>query len=268
MQSQPNELIDKLYKVSDESAKTIPEDEELQEFLYGRFKILQKKEGYRFSVDPILLASFVEVAPNDRIVDLGTGSGIMPLILIDRLEEGCIVGIECQQAYVDMARRSVEINNRQDRITIRHGDVRDPGDEPAAESFDIAVCNPPFLPAGTGHVNPRDDKAIARHEVCGTLQEFIRAARRLTRQKGRAYFVFPAARLVDLMALLRESSLEPRTLRLVHANEHSPAKLALVEAVKDGKPDLKIRRPLFIYDLNGQYTDEASEILHNGRDQH
>ena len=239
-------------------------DETAEEFLRGRFRILQKKKGYRFSLDPVLLAAFVRVNSRDRVIDLGTGGGIVPLLLANRHVRGTIVGVEIQEPYADMARRSVALNGLANRIEIRHGDVRDARMEFAAESFDVATCNPPFRPAGTGRVNPSDEKALARHEVAGTLADFIAAARYLLRQDGRACFVFPAARLIDLLAGLREARLEPRRLRLVHPDAASPANLALVEGVKGGKRGLAVDRPLVVFQAEGRYSAEVERMLESG----
>lgn len=240
------------------------EDEELQDFLYGKFKIIQKKDGYRFSVDPILLAAFIELKKGSRIIDLGTGSGIIPLTLADRLEDSQIVGLEVQEAYADMAARSVKLNQREELIQIQQADIREIKTLFPPESFNIAVSNPPYLPVDTGHLNPNQDKAIARHELAGTLVDFIEAARYLIKQKGSAYFIMPAARATDLFDSLRSSKLEPRRVRFIHANEHSQAKLVMIEAIKNAKPESKILRPLFVYNLEGRYTDEVEGILRNG----
>jgi tRNA1Val (adenine37-N6)-methyltransferase len=240
-------------------------DEVAETFLRGRLRILQKKRGYRFSLDPVLLAARVALKRGDRVIDLGTGSGIIPLLLAARHETGAIVGLEIQERYADMARRSVALGGLAERIEIRRGDVRDARIEFGPESFDVATCNPPFRPVGTGKVNPSDEKAIARHEVAGTLSDFVAAMRYLLRQRGRAHLVVPAARLVDLLAILRGARLEPSRLRTVHPRPGSRAELALVEAVKGGKPGLTVEAPLVVNGDGEGYSDEVAAILSGDR---
>ncbi|MDP8223720.1 MAG: tRNA1(Val) (adenine(37)-N6)-methyltransferase [Candidatus Lernaella stagnicola] len=238
-------------------------DEELQDLLHGEMVILQKKNGYRFSVDPILLTSFIELKKGDQVIDLGTGSGIMPLILASRQVEAKagFVGVEVQKTMADMAERSVTANHLGKKIDIRHSDIRDIKKSFAADSFDVVISNPPYVAAGTGRVNPEDEKAVARHEIKITLEEVVIAARYLIKPKGRAYFVFPVKRLTALFCLCRAHSLEPRQVQFVHANHSSGAKLAMLEAQRDAGVSLHVNRPMFVYNMDGTYTEEVAVIL-------
>jgi len=241
----------------------IQEDEEIQDLLHGELVILQKKNGYRFSVDPILLTSFVDLKDNDRVVDLGTGTGVIPLVLAKREKErrAAFVGVEIQETMADMAERSVEANALNESIEIQHGDIRKVREMFAADSFDVVVSNPPYVPLGKGQVNPEDEKAQARHEVSVKLNDVVEAARYLIKPKGKAYFVYPAKRMIDLLCLCRENKLEPRRLQFVHANMASGAKLMLLEAMRDAGPDLKVLRPMLVYNMEGGYTEEVANIL-------
>jgi tRNA1Val (adenine37-N6)-methyltransferase len=238
-------------------------DEELQDLLHGELVILQKKDGYHFSVDPLLLTSFIELKNGDKVIDLGTGSGVMPLVLANRLRalDTAFVGLELQENIADMAERSVAANRMKDKIAILRGDIRKIGEEFAADSFDIVISNPPYLPVGKGTVNPNDAKALARHEVLVTLADVVRAARYLLKSHGRAYFIYPTYRLIDLICQCREHKLEPRRLRFIHANAAGGSKLAMLEAIRDAGVELKVVRPLHVYNMEGFYSEEVAEIL-------
>jgi len=241
---------------------SVKEDEELQDLLHGELVILQKKEGYHFSVDPILLTAFVEVKNGDKVIDLGVGSGVMPLVLAARKDvDAKYVGLEVQEPIADMAQRSVAANRMETVVEIHRGDIRKVRETYPADSFDVAISNPPYVPVQTGNINPNDARALARHEVLVRLPEVVGAARYLVKSKGRVYFIYPAYRLIDLLVLCREQKLEPRRIRFIHANQTSGAKLVMVETVRDAGVELKVLKPLLVYNLEGGYTEEVAEIL-------
>lgn len=241
----------------------IQEGEELQDLLHGKLVILQKKEGYRFSVDPILLTSFVNYRQGEKIMDLGTGSGIIPLILAHKKPNNKtkIVGLEIQEEMAEMAERSVAANRMEDEITIQQGDICTVRQDFKADSFDVVISNPPYIAKGKGRMNPNENKARARHEVNVTLANVVGAARYLAKPKGKVYFIYPVMRLTDLLCECRAKNLEPRRLRFVHANQASGAKLAMVEAIRDAGSELKVVRPMIVYNTDGAYTEEVAEIL-------
>lgn len=236
------------------------QDETLGHLLSGNVKILQKRRGYRFSIDSILLAHFVRLKEGQRIVDLGTGSGVIPIILATRVKSTEIWGVEIQEELVEMAKRNIEMNHLQGRVHIVKGDVRKLADRMQSEEFDIVLTNPPYRKIRSGRLNLQREKAIARHEIKGSLPYMAKIAFRLLRPKASFYLVYPAVRLVDLITFVRESRLEPKRLRLVHPNAEKGAKLILLEALKAGRPALEIHPPLFIQDLNGQYSKEMRSI--------
>lgn len=236
------------------------QDETLGHLLPANVKILQKKRGYRFSIDSILLAHFVRLREGQKLVDLGTGSGVIPIILAMRVKSTRIWGVEIQEELAEMAKRNIEMNQLQDRIHIVKGDVRNLGDRMESEEFDIVLTNPPYRKIRSGRLNLQREKAIARHEIRGSLPDMAKVAFRLLRPKASFYLVYPAGRLADLITFLRESRLEPKELRLVHPNVEKGAKLILLEAIKGGGPALEIQPPLFIHDLNGQYSEEMRSI--------
>jgi tRNA1Val (adenine37-N6)-methyltransferase len=236
------------------------QDETLAPSPGGTLKILQKKKGYRFSVDSILLAHFVRVSEGQKIVDLGTGSGIIPIMLATLYKSAEIWGVEIQEEVAEMAERNVAMNHLQGRVHILQDDARNLIDRFESEAFDIALTNPPYRKIRSGRLNIQREKAIARHEIKGSLAEMAKIAFHLLRPKASFYLIYPAIRFADLITSVRRSHLEPKRLRLVHPTVEKDAQLVLVESVKGGRPGVEIYPPLFIHDLNGQYTEEMRSI--------
>lgn len=229
----------------------IKDDETLDNLLVGDLKILQKRGGYRFSIDAILLANFVGVPKVESIIELGTGCGIIPILLAHRTKINRIVGVEIQKDMAEMASRSVGLNDLSKRITILHENINNLKGLFKAETFDIVFSNPPYRKVDSGRINPDYQKAIARHEIECSLQDTLTVARYLVKPKGKVYLIFPVVRLGDLMYNLRETMLEPKKLQIVYPNIKSQGKLVLVEASKGRGAGLKILEPLFTHDLNG-----------------
>ena len=185
--------------MDNEESRLQQDGETIDEFFHGRLRVLQKKKGYRFSIDSLLLADFVTLKKGDRVVDLGTGSGIVALVLALRFPTARIAEIEIQEELADMAERSVALNGLTDRITIYPGDVKKIRKLLEPQSFDVAVFNPPYRKLNSGRINPNGERAIARHEVKGTIDDFLSAARYLLKYAGRVYLVYPAARSLSLI---------------------------------------------------------------------
>jgi tRNA1Val (adenine37-N6)-methyltransferase len=225
----------------------------------GRLEIRQKKEGYRFSIDALLLARFAEPRLTDRVIDLGTGCGVIPLILVFRRKAETVVGVEVQPSLAALARQNVSLNHLAAQIEIREEDFRNlPG---KGGVFDCALCNPPYRRAGSGRVNPQEEKALARHEINATLEDVLRAAHHLLKNKGRFYSIYPATRTADLFQGLRRFHLEPKRVQFVHSRDREEARLVLVEALKEGKTQVKILPPFVLYDSEGRYTLQAEEVF-------
>ena len=235
--------------------------ETLDEFFGGRLRVLQKEKGYRFSVDSLLLADFVSLRRGDRVVDLGTGSGIIALILALRFQEASIAEVEIQKDLADMAGRSVALNGIEDRIKVYPGDVKKIRKLFGPQSFNAAVFNPPYRRLNSGKINPDSQKAVARHEIRGTIDDFLTSAQYLLKDSGRVYIIYPAARGVQLIARMRKNHIEPKRLRIVHTNGSSGGVFVLAEGVKGAGEELEILPPLFIYRDDGRYSDEVNEIL-------
>lgn len=227
-------------------------------------KILQPVEGYRFSIDPVLLCGFAVVSAKARVIDLGTGNGVIPLLLSQLITSDRIVGVERHQAMAMRAQRSVELNGLQEKISIRHADIRSLPQTLNAEGFDAVFANPPYRSCQTGRVAPDGERAAARHELAGDVTDFVRVAAYLLKQGGCFNIVFLAERLVELMGVMSNFRLEPKRLRLVHGRDGQPAKLVLVEGRKNARPGLHIEPPLIIYESEGRnYTLDVLNIYHS-----
>lgn len=238
----------------------VREDEKLDELFHGRLRIIQKKEGYRFSIDAILLAHFSSLLSADSIMDLGTGSGIIPLILARKTSASTIVGVEVQEAMADMAERTILLNGLADRVSILHEDLRSMRSRFNASSFDLVVSNPPYYPLGEGRINPGEEKAIARHEIMAKADDVIAISHYLVRPSGFVIIIFPARRMADLLVSIRASGLEPKLLRIIYSHKHDEAKLVVVESIKRGNPDIEIKRPFFIYADGGGYSEDMQTV--------
>jgi tRNA1Val (adenine37-N6)-methyltransferase len=238
-------------------------DETLDTLFDGRLKIIQKKSGYRFSVDSILLSHFVDVRGRNRIADLGSGSGVISIILACRFPSARIDGVEIQKDLADMAGRSVSLNACGDRVGINHCDVKRVGDFFEAKSMDAVVFNPPYRKIDSGRVNPDRERAVARHEVKGALTDFLAAAKYLLKDSGTVFVIYPARRGVSLFYHMRVHGMEPKKMRMVHSKMSSRAEFILVEGLKGGGEELLVIPPLFIYAENGEYSPEMQELFRN-----
>jgi tRNA1Val (adenine37-N6)-methyltransferase len=218
-------------------------DESMDEFMDGRLKLIQSKTGYRFSIDAILLSQFVTIKRGDRIVDLGTGCGIIPLILLLTRPVGQTFGLEIQKDLADQAARNAVLNGYENRIGVILGDIKHPPF--SASSADVVTCNPPYRPKNSGRINPHLQRAIARHEMLASLDDILNAACRTLRAKGRLAMVYPAVRLVEVLVRMRGFNLEPKRIRVVYPGMKSEAKLALIEASLGGRKGLKVLPPFF-----------------------
>jgi tRNA1Val (adenine37-N6)-methyltransferase len=243
----------------DDNAKTAIETRDA--LFDGRMALLQSRKGYRFSIDALLLAYFVALRPGDRIVDLGTGNGIIPLVLARRHPSVTVTGIELQASMVERAGRNVRLNELDARIKIISGDVRTRRNFPVAAGADTVVCNPPYRKSGSGRISADDERQIARHETSGALGEFLGAAAFLLRNKGRLALIYAAVRCADLFFALRQARLEPKRMRLVHSFADAEAALLLVESVKAGRPGLTVERPLIIYRGKKEYSAEVAAMI-------
>jgi len=219
-------------------------------------KIIQASDLYRFSVDSILLFNFIRVKSYEKIIDLGTGSGIVPLLLFSKRKGLSIYGIEIQKDLADMARRSVELNKLQNSITIIQEDFRNLKNIFKNQQFDVVVCNPPYISMGQGKINPSNSRAIARHEIKGDLEDIISVSNYLLKNKGRIYLIYRSAKLIKLVLALKKYDIEPKVIKFVHTRPGENANLVLLEGIKSGKEELKIEDPIFLYSNKKMETNK------------
>jgi tRNA1Val (adenine37-N6)-methyltransferase len=261
MEASVSMLAYKKSPVVDQLGRTKRAGETLDALFQGKLKFFQSRNGYRFSLDSLLLADFMTCRGREKIADLGTGNGIVALILAYRHPSVSITGLEVQAGMVKRACRNVRMNGLTDRVTIRRIDVRnvqqtfDPG------SFAGVICNPPYRRTTSGRVSLNAERKIARHEIAAALGDFLRTAAYLLPIRGRMAMVYPALRQVDLLKSMRDANLEPKRLQNVHSFADGKASLILVEGVKGGRSGIEILPPLIVYKNGNGYTAEIEAML-------
>ena len=234
--------------------------ERLDDLQRAGLRILQRADGFRFGTDAVLLADFAASKPAARVADVGTGTGVLPILLSARLSGAVFDAFEVQADVADMAMRSVQINALEERIRIHRIDCRDAARTIGYECCDLVVTNPPYTAQGAGLVSPKETKAVSRSDSDCTLDEWIAACAKLVKFGGRLCCVFPAPRFLQLCDAMREARIEPKRVRLVVAKADSAPKLVLIEGVKGGKPGLHILPMLITRDADGRFTDEMRRI--------
>jgi tRNA1Val (adenine37-N6)-methyltransferase len=230
-------------------------------FFNGCVQVKQNRSGYRFSIDAVLLAWHTGPRPGDTVLDLGTGCGIIPMILAYRYPQIRVYGIEVQTDLADIARLNIEENNMDDRIFIMCMDMKTLNHDITSGPVDLVVCNPPFRKARSGRINPDQQRAVARHEIKTTLHDVIKTAHGMLRTSGRLVIVYSAERTTDVLSQMRAIGIEPKWIRMIHSGENTNAKLILIEGKKGARPGLKIGPALIIYRENGTYSDEVEKMF-------
>lgn len=243
----------------EERFKILP-GEELHHLLQDELFILQRKDQFRFGIDAVLLANWVRVRSNDKVVDLGTGSGVIPLLIAYKKNPKQILGVEIQKEMAELAARSVALNQLEGQIEIAHLDLRRIRERYLPNRFTLVVSNPPYFPVQIGEQSPNDAKAIARHELLCTLDDLIGGAAHLLGTKGRLAMIHRAERIPEIFRKLTNYGMEAKVIRLIQPRVDREANLVLIEAVNGAKPGLKIEPNLIIYDLNGNYTSEVQAM--------
>lgn len=230
-------------------------------FFDGRIRIKQDTSGYRFSIDAIVLAYHTDTHAGERVLDLGTGCGIIPLILAYRNPDIHIYGIEIQNELADLALSNVSANHMQNRITVLCRDMRELKPRMIGGPADVIVCNPPYRKPNSGRLNPDPQRAVARHEIKVNLIDVLKTVRRMLRTAGRFVAVYTAERSVELISQMRSEGIEPKFIRAIHSQMNASAKLILVVGIKGARSGAKIGPPLIIYDADGQYSAEIQKMF-------
>lgn len=243
----------------------IKEDETWEDLNLKGLHIIQKKVGFRFGVDAVLLSDFAKVRKKDTVIDFCTGTGIIPLLLYGKKEPKHIMGIELQHEFVEMAKRSVVYNKLEERITMKQGDLKNREKNKSYPKVDVVTVNPPYKKENSGILNEKDALTIARHEVALNLEDVIKAAAVCLKDHGRFYMIHRPERLADIMVLMRAYHIEPKELRMVYPNIKTPPTMVLIEGRKGGNAFLKVVEPLWIYDIDGTYSDEIRRIYGDER---
>lgn len=236
------------------------DNEEIHDLQYKGLKIIQKKKTFRFGIDAVILTDFAEVGKNARVIDLGTGTGIIPILLAGKTEAASIIGLEIQEDMAHMAARSVSMNKLDDRVTIVLGDIRESAAKFGTCKFDVVVSNPPYIKKSDGIINPLDSKAIARHEILCTLEDVVKSASKLLVPGGWFAMVHKPERLVDVVCTMRNYKIEPKYIRFVHPSPYKKPNILLIKGTKCGNPGLKIMEPLYVYKEDGKFSDEINRI--------
>ncbi len=238
----------------------LKENEKIEDLQCKGLRIIQNKKWFCFGMDAVLLANYCELKKGSKVIDLGTGTGIIPLILYAKKDISLAIGVEIQPEVAEMADRSIKLNNLEDKIKILNIDLKEITNHLEPYSFDAVVSNPPYKLYNSGIKNPSDQKAISRHEVMCTLEDVIKNASKLLKQYGKFYMIHRPDRLVDIMCLLREYKLEPKKIRFIHPKVNEKPNMVIIQASKNGNKELKFDPPLYVYDENGSFSPEIHTI--------
>jgi len=238
----------------------IKHDETLDDLQLNGINIIQKKEAFRFGVDAVLLADFAKIRKSMSVIDLCTGGGIVPFLIAGKTQAKNIIGVEIQEDMVEMAIRSVKLNKLEDRIEFIKGDLKDIKLLKTLPKADVVTVNPPYKLKNSGIINPDDKNAIARHEICCTLEDVIIAARNVLKDNGKMYMVHRPERLADIFCLMRKYKIEPKRVKMIHPSMKKAPNIVLIEGHKDGGAFLKWDEPIYVHNEDGSYTYEIDKI--------
>lgn len=240
------------------------EGESIDDLQLNGLHLIQKNDGFRFGVDAVLLSDFATVRKKHRVIDICTGTGIIPFLVYGKYNPQNVLGLEIQPEMVEMANRSVRYNGLEDKVSFVAGDLKDKKLLDNLGKFDVLTVNPPYKLNNAGILNPNDKLAIARHEIMCNLEDVIIAARRLLKDNGRMYMVHRPERLIDIFELMRKYNIEPKRVKMVQPNSKKAPNIVLVEGQRDGGSFLKWDAPLCVYNEDGTYTKEINDIYGRG----
>jgi len=233
-------------------------DETAGKLTAGGLTIIQKKKGYRFSIDSYLLAAFVDETEGTSVVEIGSGSGVVSILLAG-VKNMNMTGVEIQPALAEMSKRSVAMNGLEKKVKISRCDINDYSGGP----YDAVVVNPPYRPMGSGRVNPHDEKALARHEIKLTLEQMIACAGRMIDDGGRFYAIYPVWRMPDMICTMRKNNIEPKKIIMIHSHPQSRASLFLVKGIKGSGRELSVEPPLYVYESGNEHTAKMKVLFKN-----
>ncbi len=238
----------------------LKKNERIDDLQRNHYRIIQDPDRFCFGMDAVLLSGFARAKEGDRVIDLGTGTGIIPILMEAKTCAAHMTGLEIQPDSADMARRSVKLNGLEEKIEIVTGDIKEAVSLFGAASFDVVTCNPPYMTEHHGLTNPGAPKAIARHEILCTLEDVISQGSRLLKPGGNFYMVHRPFRLADIIVLLRQYKLEPKRMKLVYPFVDKDPNMVLIEANRGGRPRMTVEKPLIVYEEPGVYADEIYEV--------
>ena len=234
--------------------------ERIDDLQRNGYKIIQNKKKFCFGMDAVLLSGFASVRDGETVLDIGTGTGIIPILLEAKTGGRHFTGLEIQEESAEMATRSVKLNGLEDKIDIVTGDIKNAGELFGPASFDVITTNPPYMIGSHGLKGDNIEKTIARHEICCTLEDIVREGSRLLKNKGRFYMVHRPFRMVEIFGTLTKYRLEPKRIKLVYPFIDKEPNMILIEALKDGNSRVTVEKPLIVYKEQGIYTDEIYSI--------
>ncbi|KNF09822.1 hypothetical protein CLPU_2c02740 [Gottschalkia purinilytica] len=238
----------------------LKENERIDDLQCKGYKIIQNKEGFCFGMDAVLLSNFCDIKSGSTVVDLGTGTGIIPVLIYAKNNVSKVYGVEIQEEVAEMANRTMKMNNIENDVEILNIDLKNAPEKLGINKFDVVTSNPPYMISGGGLINIKDKKAISRHEITCNLEDIIRVSSKLLKHNGRFFLVHRPNRIVDILCLLRQYKLEPKSIRFVHPKIGKQPNLVLIKSIKASKPELKFEKPLYVYNDDGTYTKEIYEI--------
>ena len=239
----------------------LKENERIDDLEFKGLKIIQNEKGFCFGIDSVLLSDFAkDIKKGSKVLDLGTGTGIIPILLCGKTKLDKVIGVEIQEEVANMAKRSCLLNNLEDRFEVLNENILRLKNIFKNQTFDVIVTNPPYKKKDTGIINEDERKIISRHEITANLEDFIKISKDLLKDKGELYMVHRPERLVDILSLLRKYKIEPKHMRFVYSNTTKPPKLVLIKGIKNSKSFLKVDTNLYIYDDKGNYTEEILKI--------
>ena len=238
----------------------LKEHERLDNLQRNGYQIIQNPEKFCFGMDAVLLSGFAVAKKGDQVLDMGTGTGIIPILMEAKTQAAHFIGLEIQEESADMARRSMALNGLTDKITIVTGDIKEAGSILPSASFDVITCNPPYMIGQHGLTNPDAPKAIARHELLCTLEDVVSQAARLLKSGGHFYMVHRPFRLAEIMVTMAKYKLEPKRMQLVYPFVDKEPNMVLIEGVRGGRPRMTVEKPLIVYKEPGVYMPEIYDI--------